>query len=235
MPHFPSYDRTLLWYDEQGTGKPLVCLPGGPGADVRTLGDLGGLAEHRRLIRLDSRAGGRSAIPADQVTCAFAEQARDVEELRKHLGLADIDLLAHSAGTLTAQEYAARYGVHRLVLVTPAGRAAREPDEAEAAAIRAAGVATAEPVNPTFPPEWLRAAFYAGGSTDASRLARLAAVTSPVLAIAGAADPLAGTSTARLVGSLYPDVTVEVLPGCGHHPWLDDPDLFRGRLLAFLA
>jgi len=140
MSIFSSYDGTDLWYDIAGDGPPLVALGGGPGADVRYLGDLGGLTAHRTLIRLDARAGGRSAAPEDRASCSFAEQIHDVEALRVHLGLDTVDLLGHSAGTLTAQRYAAEFPdrVRRLVLVTPVGRASREPDEAEVAAIRAA-------------------------------------------------------------------------------------------------
>lgn len=238
MPHFRSYDGTRLWFERKGYGAPLVCLAGGPGADVRSLGDLGGLAAHRTLILLDCRAAGRSEVPKDRDSCAFTEQARDVEELRQHLGLGRIDLLAHSAGTLTAQEHAARYNVCRLVLVNPAGRVAREPDEAETEAIRSAGEATAEPLyDYTCPPSWLRDAFYRGAAIGAAavpRLARLTAVRTPVLALAGAADGIAGTVPARLVGGCYPDVSVEILPACGHYPWLDAPERFRTHVVSFL-
>ena len=236
MPTFASYDGTRLWYDTAGAGPPLVCLAGGPGADTCELGDLGGLSEHRTLVLLDSRAAGRSEIPADRATCAFTEQARDVDELRRHLGLDRLDLLAHSAGTLTAQEYAARFPTGKLVLVTPAGRAAREPDETEAAAIRAQGTPTRRPgVDGVLPPQWLRAAFYGSGSTSPERLARLAAVTAPVLALAGAADGIAGTTPARLIADLYPSAELAILPAAGHFPWLDTPPLFTQTILPFLA
>lgn len=240
MPYFNSHDAIKLWYDTKGDGAPLVCLAGGPGADVRSLGDLGGLAAHRTLILLDARAAGRSDIPDDRASCSFTQQARDVEQLRRHLGLPRIDVLAHSAGTLTAQEYAARYGTAgRLVLVTPAGRVAREPDEAEVTAIRNAGAHTMVPDDDdeVIPPPWLREAFYAGGSVGpaaAPRLARLAAVTVPVLALAGSCDGIAGTTPARLIGDCYPNAVVQVLPGCGHYPWLDDPERFRTRVIDFL-
>ncbi|WP_371483052.1 alpha/beta fold hydrolase [Kitasatospora sp. NBC_00315] len=139
MAAFPSYDGTEIWYEPVGEGAPLVVLPGGPGMDLRYLGDLGGLAGHRRLILTDARAAGRSGVPEDRGTVSFVEQARDLEALREHLGSARIDLLAHSAGCLTAQEYLAAYPgrVRRAVLVAPVGRVGREPDGAELAAIRA--------------------------------------------------------------------------------------------------
>ncbi|MFD9123383.1 alpha/beta fold hydrolase [Kitasatospora sp. NPDC059571] len=148
MPFFRSYDGTALWYELTGTGDPLVVLPGGPGMDVRYLGGLGGLDRRRRLVLVDARASGRSAVPEDRGTVSFVAQARDLEALRVHLGLERLDLLAHSAGCLTAQEYAAAYPgrVRRAVLVTPVGRAGREPDPAELAALRAAR--SAEPWYP---------------------------------------------------------------------------------------
>ncbi|GAA4854886.1 alpha/beta hydrolase [Kitasatospora terrestris] len=148
MPIFTSYDGTALWYDLSGAGRPLVALAGGPGADARYLGDLGGLPADRTVIRLHARATGRSAVPDGRAGCSFTEQWRDVEALRAHLGLDAIDLLGHSAGALTAQRYAAELParVRRLALVTPVGRSAREPQDAELAAIRASR--SAEPWYP---------------------------------------------------------------------------------------
>ncbi|MFJ1752944.1 alpha/beta fold hydrolase [Kitasatospora sp. NPDC088134] len=140
MTIFEAYDGTTLHYDRFGDGPPLVALPGGPGMDARYLGTLGGLDARRQLIRLDPRGCGRSAEPADRSSCAFGAQAADLEALREHLGVESFDLLGHSAGSLTAQRYAAEFRsrVRSLVLVTPVGRAAREPDAAELATIRAA-------------------------------------------------------------------------------------------------
>ena len=139
MPIYTSYDQSPLWFQSLGEGAPLICLPGGPGMDVRYLGDLAGLDRGRTLILPDQRAAGRSPAPQDHGRCAFTEQARDLEALRLHLGLERFDLLAHSAAALTAQEYAAAHPerISGLVLVTPVGRAAREADEDELAAIRA--------------------------------------------------------------------------------------------------
>jgi pimeloyl-ACP methyl ester carboxylesterase len=89
------------------------------------LGDLGGLSAHYRLLRLDLRGTGASAVPADSSTYRCDRQVDDVEALRAHLGRERIDLLGNSAGGALAVLYAARYPdrVGRLVLVAPSPRA----------------------------------------------------------------------------------------------------------------
>ena len=53
MPAFSAPDGTELAYHVRGEGPPLLCLPGGPMHASAYLGDLGGLAAHRRLVLLD--------------------------------------------------------------------------------------------------------------------------------------------------------------------------------------
>ncbi|MFE9927792.1 alpha/beta fold hydrolase [Streptomyces sp. NPDC005533] len=124
MPTFTAPDGTRLAYRVTGDGEPLVCLPGGP-SDSRYLGDLGGLSAHRRLITLDLRGTGRSAVPEDPASYRCDRLVGDVEALRTHLGLSRIDLLAHSGGANLAALYAARHPekVARLVLIGPGVRA----------------------------------------------------------------------------------------------------------------
>ncbi|MEV0220234.1 alpha/beta hydrolase [Streptomyces sp. NPDC050704] len=125
---FFAPDGTRLAYrttgDGDSDGDPVVCIPGGP-TDSRYLGDLGGLSAHRRLILLDPRGTGRSAIPADTSSYRCDRLVDDVEALREHLGLPRMDLLAHSAGTNIATQYAARYpkNLGRLALIGPSTRA----------------------------------------------------------------------------------------------------------------
>ncbi|MFK0261558.1 alpha/beta fold hydrolase [Streptomyces angustmyceticus] len=124
MPTFSAPDGTQLAYRVIGDGDPLVCIPGGP-TDSAYLGDLGGLSAYRRLIVLDLRGTGRSAIPDDTSSYRCDRLVDDVEALREHLGLPRMDLLAHSAGTNIATQYAARYPdrVGKLALIGPSTRA----------------------------------------------------------------------------------------------------------------
>lgn len=124
MPTFSAPDGTRLAYRVLGGGDPVICVPGGF-ADSTYLGDLGGLAAHRQLVVLDVRGTGRSAVPDDPSTYRCDRLVDDVEALREHLGLAAIDLLAHSGGVNIATRYAAQHpkNVRRLALIGPSTRA----------------------------------------------------------------------------------------------------------------
>lgn len=124
MSAFSAYDGTELAYHVSGDGTPLICLPGGP-ADSAYLGELGGLSQHRSLIRLDLRGTGRSATPRDASSYRCDRLVDDVEALREHLGLERMDLLAHCAGANLASLYVGRHPerVDRLALITPSVRA----------------------------------------------------------------------------------------------------------------
>ncbi|SMF44507.1 alpha/beta fold hydrolase [Streptomyces sp. Amel2xC10] len=147
MPNITAPDGTRLAYHvigkDDGESDPLVVLPGGPMRASRYLGDLGGLAERRRLVLLDLRGTGDSEVPADPASYRCDRQVEDVEALRLHLGLERMDLLAHSAGGSLATLYAARYPerVARLALVTVIpwviGEPATAEDRLEAAQLRA--------------------------------------------------------------------------------------------------
>jgi proline iminopeptidase len=136
---FASYDGTKLAYTEVGTGPRLICLPGGPGRAAAYLEDLGGLSADRTLVLLDARATGHSEVPADPSSLRFDRLAGDVEALREHLELETADVLAHSAGAIVAQVWAAKHPdrVGRLVLVTPSDML-QGGDRADVPDIRAA-------------------------------------------------------------------------------------------------
>ena len=122
MTQFTSYDGTKLAFRRAGAGRPLVCLPGGPGRTPDYLGDLGGLGASRELILPDTRGTGESAVPADPATYRCDRLARDVEALRAELGLERIDLLGQAGKTYViwdenaSKQLQATYLDERLVL-----------------------------------------------------------------------------------------------------------------------
>ncbi len=87
MPTFSAADGTQLAYTKAGEGPPLLCQPGGPGRAGAYLEDLAGLTDGRTVVVLDTRATGRSEVPADPSSLRFDRLAEDLEALREHLGL----------------------------------------------------------------------------------------------------------------------------------------------------
>ncbi len=146
MATFTAPDGTELAYEVQGDGvdgrPPAICIPGGPMRDPAYLGDLGGLSAKRRLIILHLRGTGGSAVPEDPASWRCDRQVGDVEALREHLGLEQLDLIAHSAGGAIGILYAAAHPerVASLTLVTPnlraLGLATTEADREEARLLR---------------------------------------------------------------------------------------------------
>jgi pimeloyl-ACP methyl ester carboxylesterase len=116
---FETADGVEIRYEILGNGPPLLACHGGPSNVCDTLmRDLRALAADFTLIFHDYRGSGRSA-PASEPTYTFARLADDLNELRAHLGLGAVPVLAHSMGGLMALEFALRHPeeCERLVLV----------------------------------------------------------------------------------------------------------------------
>ena len=124
MPSLTTADGRTLHWTERGSGDPLLCHPGGPGSSARYFGDLAELAAGRTLLLLDPRGTGASDRPADPSAYDLADYAADVEAVRQHFGLDNVDLLGHSHGGFVAMAWAGAHPdrVGRLVLASTAPR-----------------------------------------------------------------------------------------------------------------
>jgi pimeloyl-ACP methyl ester carboxylesterase len=70
---------------------------------------------------------------------------------------------------------------------------------------------------------------------DRGTLAKgLPSASLPVLFVHGERDPLP-LRTSTETAALIPGARVELVPGCGHFPWLERPGEVRGRVEAFLS
>jgi pimeloyl-ACP methyl ester carboxylesterase len=102
MPTYESFDGLQLFYEETGSGLPVLLLHSFP-FDSRVWTDAGVapalVSAGRRVIALDRRGHGRSARPHEPAAYADDASARDVSCLLDHLGLESIDLLAYSLGS----------------------------------------------------------------------------------------------------------------------------------------
>ena len=107
---FVDANGVMIYYEEFGSGKPLMIVHGGPGATHDYfLPHLLPLARHYRLIFIDERGSGKSEKLEDVTKYTVENMVEDVEAVRVALGLGKMNLLGHSYGGVLAQAYALKY------------------------------------------------------------------------------------------------------------------------------
>jgi len=138
---FTTPEGLTLSYERRGSGPLLVCHPGGPGGSGAEFREFAGLDDSFELLLLNPRGSQGSDTAEDY---ALSSYAADLEALRAHLGVEQLDLLGFSHGGIVAMAYAAAYGtrVRRLLLVATL---AVWDDEANAAMERAIEKRSGEP------------------------------------------------------------------------------------------
>jgi pimeloyl-ACP methyl ester carboxylesterase len=111
-----SVNDTAIYYEQEGTGVPLVLIVGyncdsSQWSLVRPT-----LAQDFTLLLIDNRGSGRSGSP--DVPYSVSLMAADIAELMAALNLTKAHVLGHSMGGAIAQEFAYRYPhlVDRLIL-----------------------------------------------------------------------------------------------------------------------
>jgi proline iminopeptidase len=117
-----SADKVSLWYTEVGKGSPIIVIHGGPGMDHQSLAaDLAPLERNHRVIYYDQRGGGRSTLPDDPSKLNVSDHVKDLEALRRHLGIEKMTILAHSFGPAIAALYAIQSPEHidRMIFLGP--------------------------------------------------------------------------------------------------------------------
>lgn len=100
-----------LYVHEQGEGRPILALHGGPGLDGSVW--FPGLdrvaAAGYRVLALDQRANGRSD-GGDPARWTVPQMADDVEALISALALANVVVMGWSFGSFVTQSHMARHG-----------------------------------------------------------------------------------------------------------------------------
>jgi pimeloyl-ACP methyl ester carboxylesterase len=111
-----------LYYEEHGSGEPLVLLHGGIGSAELLAPIIPALAAGRRVIAVDLQGHGRTADVDRPLRAEL--MAGDIAALVEHLGLERADVMGYSLGGLVALRTAIQHPerVGRLVLVSVAFR-----------------------------------------------------------------------------------------------------------------
>ena len=106
MAYFTTSDGLNLYYEDQGTGRAVLCLAG----LTRNARDFDFVAPHLRdlrLLRMDYRGRGQSDFDPDFTNYTILREALDVIELLDHLRLERVTILGTSRGGLIAMALAA--------------------------------------------------------------------------------------------------------------------------------
>ncbi len=121
MPFVETLDRTSLFYNDWGTGKPVVLVHGwSMGADMWEYQMTHLVSRGLRCVAHDRRGCGRSDQPGHGYD--YDTFADDLAALIEHLDLHEVTLVGHSMGGAEVARYLSRHGagrVARAALVAP--------------------------------------------------------------------------------------------------------------------
>jgi 3-oxoadipate enol-lactonase len=119
MPTAPIRD-IVTYYEEAGSGDPLIMIMGITGDLQGWAFQVPALAKHFRVITFDNRGAGRTSAPDRPYS--IAGMAEDVAGLMDRLGIAKAHILGYSMGGYIAQSLALAHPdkVDKLILLSTA-------------------------------------------------------------------------------------------------------------------
>ncbi len=114
--------RIRLYFEDRGTGVPILCIHGGGGTAVGWLMYADELARLGRVITYDRRGCHRSERPVPYLTTTVEEHAEDAAALLEGLNAIPAVVIGRSFGGEIALDLAVRHPQHvrALVLLDPA-------------------------------------------------------------------------------------------------------------------
>lgn len=101
-----------IYYEDHGTGQPIVFLHGAWAGCRYFEAQLTGLSTEYRTVAYDFRGHGRSA--RTEVGHTLTQYARDLQAVLDHLGLDDVVVVGWSLGAIVSWEYVDQFGTERV-------------------------------------------------------------------------------------------------------------------------
>jgi pimeloyl-ACP methyl ester carboxylesterase len=232
--------RTLILLDNRGTGASQAPRDPATYRVDRLVLDVEALREHLGLDRMDlfghSASGGICLLyaaghPHRLDHLVLVAPSLRVAGIPSDLGVDDVLALrerepwyADAVAALYAEATSARELERYKWLAAPL--LYRQWNAAAQAQTAAEPAQFAQPA-----PE----GFYNRFEPDQELPERLAALTAPVLIVAGEYDIWPTSTAVRRLAALFGNADLAVLPRIGHFPWVDDPGSFVATVNEFLA
>jgi len=256
MPFVHHAGARLYWRSDGDPSLPPLVLVGSLGTDHHLWDPvMPRLADHFRVIRLDTRGHGASDSPAGEYTVEGL--ARDVLAVADAAGVARFDYCGISLGGMIGQWLGIHAGdrLRRLVLCNTAGRSDPAPQVARIAMVRQQGMAA---VLETVLGRFFTARFRARGTAhlhsvaqtlvsldpvgytgccaavrDHDLLERLHRIAVPTTVVVGRHDLSTPPPVGEAIAAAVPGAALVALD-CAHIPHSEDPSAFVALLLAAL-
>jgi pimeloyl-ACP methyl ester carboxylesterase len=250
-----SVGGTEIEIVRQGSGKPLLLLPGEDMLEAASA-FVAGLAKKFEVIVASPPGFGGSARP--EWMTQPADQAYLLLSLLKKLGLARVPAIGCSFGGWVAAEMAVMDDdcFSRLALISPYGVKLGGPTESDFADIYQLGPAKAAALK-FRTPETMKRDFGKLSDDELTRIARnlesfarfgwepylhnpklkhlLYRVTAPTLIVWGEQDGIASTDYARGYAKLIPNTRVATIADAAHYPHIEQPDAVLRHITEFLG
>jgi non-heme chloroperoxidase len=250
-------DDVELFYEDRGSGRPVVFLHGWGTSGLVWEGQVAGLHQHARCVTIDSRGCGRSDHPAHGNT--IATNSDDVLQVIETLDLNGVVLVGSSLGGNIALEAAltGRNRVEALVLIdAPQHFFADGVDKDQFWAWHRAMRSRRydlfyEMVDSWFGPnagpgvrrwtseQMLRSGWFIddllADAAKHDRRQKLGRLDIPVLLLHGVHDREVPHAVPELAAAMLPNAQLVMLAACGHMPHLEDPQRVVTELKRFLA
>jgi 3-oxoadipate enol-lactonase len=253
-----------LYYEETGSGPPLLLITGLSGTTLGWALLLPALSERFHVIAFDNRGAGRSSTPPGPYTTR--QLADDAAALLDHLGIERAHVIGISLGGMIAQELALGHPerVDRLVLWATYARPRPaihgpwlqnwvdvsergDPDQLAMLLLPwfltpafmsqhdLVEEALEEGRADPYPAPVHGVAAQAAACRAHDALDRLGQIAAPTLVLVGAEDIVTPVSCAQELAEGIPGAHLQVLERGGHTPDVEYPDAVAEAMLAFLT
>jgi 3-oxoadipate enol-lactonase len=259
MPHAEN-DGTKIYWEERGSGPPLVLIMGLGYTSEMWHRVLPKLAQEYRTILFDNRGVGRSDVPAEPYS--INDMAADTASVMDAAGVASAHVFGISMGGLIAQEFALRYPDRTRSLILGCthhgGREAVVADREVFEVLMARGNMPLEEGTRAMVPyiydvatprerieedlEIRRRTYPTSpgyfGQIQAilafDARSRLSGISARTLVLHGESDRLVPPENGWLLARLIPNATLIMLPGASHVFTTDQPEASINAILSFL-
>jgi 3-oxoadipate enol-lactonase len=261
MPLITATDGAKLYWEESGSGDPLLLIMGLGYAHQMWHRTRPAVEKHYRTIVFDNRGVGKSDVPTSAYS--IAQMAADAASVLDAAGIERAHVFGISMGGMIAQEFALAFPgrVNKLILgcTTPGGRNSVPASEKVLEIVMARARMTPEEGAQAMAPHIydastprdrieedleLRRALYptaAGylGQVQAilawSSFDRLGQISQKPLVIHGESDELVPPANGRILAERIPGAKLVMLPHASHIFVTDQPEASHTAILDFLS